>query len=664
MESQPVREWLETDGKGGFACGSVGGELTRFWHGLLWVATRPPTARVKLVSGVQERIDTGAGQPLYLSSSLGPTGRWSLPDLRPSFSAHPMANWSWRLLSGATIERCVFMPQGPGGTVILRYEYHRPMRGAGAAAPSAPVRLLLRLLLPFEPAQVWPANGILVPQGRQPVDGAAALPLYVQSSCALVPTGERAHGPVMALHRTELDCEEDPVAAIYQSPEVGLYLTPGKPEWVVMGAAPLPAERRPEQLFRHELTRRACLRGPAPHGDIRSEAEGLGRRLARAADAFIVERHDGRHTIMAGYPWFTDWGRDTMIALPGLCLETGRLAEARSIIEHFLAHLDQGVIPNLFPEEGTAPQFNTIDATLWLFEAVFRYGLKHDPVFLRTQMPRLLDIIDWHVRGTHNDIRLEPDGLLRGGSKGSQLTWMDVKINGHVPTPRHGKPVEIQALWYNALRLMVENRGMVGLPAARASELDSMAQAAATSFAARFVMPGCDSLADVVDRDGEGTCDPAIRPNMVIPFALRHNIIPREIRPAVLRAAARHLLTPRGLRSLAPGQPGYVGIYRGDREKRDHAYHQGTVWMWLIGPYVKGVETEAARVPELAAALPGLRRELLHHFESEGCLESASEIADAESPHQPRGCFAQAWSVAALIEVLGLPGAAREGVQA
>jgi len=649
MSDDLLNEWLEPDGQGGFACGTFAGEIRRFWHGLAWVAQRPPTRRVRLVAGCEERLTTGEGHQHTLTSTLDEDGQWRRPDLTPTVSPHPVTTWRWRLPDGAILERQLLMPR-TGGVTLLRYEYTPNQRTGLRPAPGFPVRLSLRLILGHDCGlQAWPAQGKL---GR-----VEETTLHVTSDAALHPGQRNASGPHSVVHATELDCEEEPRAKLWFAPEFAVDLAPGQPVSVALGREPYLPSTNPVTVFRSELHRRSTLRSPALQPELRRRSDGLGRRLARAADAFIVKRYDGRHTIMAGYPWFTDWGRDTMIALPGLCLATGRADEARSILAHFLAHLDRGVIPNLFPESGQAPQFNTIDATLWLFEAAFLYGLAYDPAFLRQQLPAFLHIVDWHLRGTHQDIRVEPDGLLRGGSPGSQLTWMDVKVNGHVPTPRHGKPVEIQGLWYNALMLLFDHAAELGLAPERTASLLAHAELCRQSFARRFVLPGQDHLADVVDRDGEGTLDASVRPNMVIPFGVRNNIIPPDRRAGVLRSVVRNLYTARGLRSLAPGSPGYCPIYRGDRVVRDHAYHQGTVWMWLMAPLVAGVRRNAEAVPELAALLPEWRQSMLEHFEREGCLDNASEIFDAEAPHLPRGCFAQAWSLAALIEAFGGPGA-------
>jgi predicted glycogen debranching enzyme len=310
------------------------------------------------------------------------------------------------------------------------------------------------------------------------------------------------------------------------------------------------------------------------------------------------------------------------------------------------------LIPNIFPEENHLPEYNTVDATLWLVEMMFRCWEPREIVGDAQLWTALKEIIEGYEKGTHHRIRLGRDGLVIAGDKGSQLTWMDVRVNDEVPTPRHGKPVEIQALWYNALNLVADAAGATPGEEEYAAHCNKLADRARRSFEERFPIEGGRGLADVVDRDGKGTRDESIRPNQVLAFALRHNIIPMELRPGVLRVVTSHLLIPKALRSLSPEHPSYKPVYKGNILDRDRAYHQGTGWSWLLAPFVKGVVEERDHVPDLAAQVPDIVSHLTWHFESEGCLDSVSEIVDGNTPHKPRGCFAQAWSVSAYIEVL------------
>jgi predicted glycogen debranching enzyme len=360
----------------------------------------------------------------------------------------------------------------------------------------------------------------------------------------------------------------------------------------------------------------------------------LVRALVRAADQFIVRRGE-ESTVIAGYHWFSDWGRDTMIALPGLTLVTGRYDEARKILLAFAASVDRGMLPNRFPDAGEVPEYNTVDATLWFFEAVRAY-VAHtgDVEFVRSKLYDVLaDIVAWHERGTRYGIRIDVDGLLLAGEPGVQLTWMDSKIGDWVVTPRHGKPVEIQALWYNALRVMA---ALGSNP--HYAELADRAQ---ESFARQFWNESAGCLYDVVNGDAR---DSAIRPNQIFAVSLFHSVLPDAMARKVVDAVERHLLTPYGLRSLAPSDPAYRGRYEGDGRSRDSAYHQGTVWPWLMGPFVTAYTKVHGQAPQWAEAF---RR----YVDEEG-MGQVPEVFDGDAPHRPGGCMAQAWSVAELLRCL------------
>jgi predicted glycogen debranching enzyme len=390
-----------------------------------------------------------------------------------------------------------------------------------------------------------------------------------------------------------------------------------------------------------EIQRRSSVNKPGEGGS------NLVSMLTAAADQFIVARERGE-TVIAGYHWFADWGRDTMIALPGLTLVNGRSDVAKDILTAFAKHVDQGMLPNRFPDAGEAPEYNTVDATLWFFEAV-RSFLQYtsDYEFVRTDLYDVLkDIIDWHVRGTRYQIHVDEDGLLSCGEPGVQLTWMDAKVGDWVVTPRHGKPVEIQALWYNALRVMEHLAAKFKEPDAK-HRYGEMANTARVSFNQLFwnELKGC--LYDVVDGESR---DASIRPNQVIAISLANTMLSKDRAASVLRVVERELLTPRGLRTLSPTDPRYIGRYEGGPGSRDGAYHQGTVWPWLMGPYITAyVKTFGKKAGRRFAA------EWLGNFQAhfdEGCLGQVSEIFDGDAPHTPRGCVAQAWSVAELLRAI------------
>ncbi len=393
------------------------------------------------------------------------------------------------------------------------------------------------------------------------------------------------------------------------------------------------------KLQRKELNRRkAVLTLAKPKDELSTQL------VTAAADQFIVARSEQK-TIIAGYHWFSDWGRDTMIALPGLTLATGRAAIAKSILLEFAAHVDHGMLPNRFPDAGEAPEYNTVDATLWFFEAI-RAWAEHtnDYEFVKANFYAVLnDIIDWHLRGTRYGICVEEDGLLNAGEPGVQLTWMDAKVGDWVVTPRIGKPVEVQALWYNALCVMKDFAERFG-EAEHARQYDEMATRAQESFQQRFWNPVTDCLYDVVQGDER---DSTIRPNQIFALSLPHALLSGEQAKRVLAVVERNLLTPVGLRSLAPSDSNYLARYAGGILERDGAYHQGTVWAWLMGPFITAhlkVHNDRERAQQL---LTGFTTHL-----REAGLGQVAEIFDAESPHTPRGCIAQAWSVAELLRVI------------
>jgi predicted glycogen debranching enzyme len=371
-------------------------------------------------------------------------------------------------------------------------------------------------------------------------------------------------------------------------------------------------------------------------------------RVEDAARAFAAG--DEARTVIAGYHWFTDWGRDTMISLEGLTVPTGRTPEARFILRTFAHHVKDGLIPNLFPEGNREGLYHTADATLWFFHAIHRYvAATADRETLRLLLPTLDDIVGHHVAGTLFGIHVDPeDGLLHQGAEGYQLTWMDAKVDGWVVTPRRGKAVEINALWYNALRILEgwlrEERGPED---PRAGEIGALADRCRRSFNERFWYAEGGYLYDVVDTvDGKrkGGDDPSFRPNQIFAVSLDHPVLDRERWQPVVEAVAARLLTPVGLRSLAPGEPDYKPRYDGDLRSRDAAYHQGTVWAWLIGPFVDAWRRVHPEDEDARRFLAGFGPHL-----SEACVGSISEIFDAQEPYTPRGCIAQAWSVAEVL---------------
>ena len=419
----------------------------------------------------------------------------------------------------------------------------------------------------------------------------------------------------------------------------------------------------PVESLAMELERRRRLIEAAD----RCARAGLPAELTLAADQFIISpasriedyaraeaAGEQARTIIAGYHWFTDWGRDSMISLEGLTLVTGRHAEAGYILRTFINHMRDGLIPNYFPDRSTEGVYHTADATMWFFHALSRYMIKTgDRGFLRSHFAALNEIIECHQRGTRFGISVDPtDGLLRQGAEGYQLTWMDAKVDGWVVTPRRGKAVEINALWYNALRLMQQWASELGSDDRRWKEAADLAQ---RSFNVRFWNEREKCLYDVVD--GEEGDDPACRPNQIFALSLPNPILSSNRWESVLKVVQDRLLTPFGLRSLAPGHPDYKPQYYGDLRARDAAYHQGTVWAWLIGPFVDAwIRVYPDRVEEC--------HHLIRAFEThmnEACIGTISEVFDAEAPYHPGGCAAQAWSVAEVLRISSLLSEKKEG---
>lgn len=391
-----------------------------------------------------------------------------------------------------------------------------------------------------------------------------------------------------------------------------------------------------------EIARRANVQRTSPSDDP------LAQALASAADQFIVRRGDV-NTVIAGYHWFGDWGRDTMIALPGLTLVTGRADLARSILLEFASYVDRGMLPNHFPDTCEAPEYNTIDATLWFFEAV-RKLLEYtaDFEFVKSRLyGKMADMIGWHIRGTRYGIHVDQDGLLAGGEPVVQLTWMDAKVGDHVITPRIGKPVEVQALWYNAL-MTLEALAAKFDDDSTSVECLELAILARKNFEPLFWNEAGGYLYDVVDG---GRRDPSIRPNQILAVSLHHSMLSPEKARSVVDVVARELLTPYGLLTLASGDPSYRPRYEGDQWSRDSAYHQGTVWPWLLGPFVTAYLKINGRTDEARLNAAAWLHPFRDHLTIAG-LGQVSEIFDADPPHTPRGCIAQAWSVAELLRVL------------
>jgi predicted glycogen debranching enzyme len=628
LEQSSRLEWLETNGLGGFASGTVSGVHTRRYHGLLTAALQPPLGRALLVAKFEDTLVVD-GYRVELSANLyeGAVHPQGYEYLR-EFRLDPFPTWSYEI-GDVRVEKRIFMVHGQDATIV-EYEVHGLCKNC---------HLEVRPLVAYrdyhstthsnaalDPRFDWADDRII---SVQPYPSLPRV-FFAADFRTCEPTGHWYHRFEYAEEKARgLDAHED----LFQPFVLHFDLAQSPKAVVVVSREALPAHEA-TALREQERLRRAALRRTAP---VKTP---FVEDLTEAADQFIVRRGDG-HTIIAGYPWFGDWGRDTMIALPGLTLATGRFEVAREILTVFAGALDRGMLPNRFPDSGEAPEYNTVDATLWFFEATRAYlHASGDVATVRdTLYPRLVESMDWHRRGTRYGIRADEDGLLQAGEPGVQLTWMDAKIGDWVVTPRIGKPVEIQALWYNAICTLAELATRFG-DAARAEEMASLAERARVAFVAQFWDAGRGYLLD-------NTGDASIRPNQIFAVSLAYTMLDDLQARAVVDVVERHLLTPLGLRSLSPEDPAYRGVYRGGVYERDSAYHQGSVWLWLMGPFLSAyarVYPGSERVAELVEGLRG-------HLREAG-VGQMSEIADGDAPYTPRGCFAQAWSVAEVLRAV------------
>ena len=639
-------EWLLTNGTGGFAMGTVAGSNTRRYHGLLVASLHPPVARVVTLARLEETALTPDGAvPLAVNqypNTLYPDGHTRL--VRFAFDDGPVWTWSVR---GAEVERRVLLVPGEQ-TVVVRY------------ASSAPLRLRVEPLLAFRdyhglthrnPDASTAAEEQATAGGRlvrlQPYAGLPALRIAHGGGPF---TGAPVwHENVEYLEELDrgLDFREDLLAP----GGFELELAPGRPAVV---AATVESGARHDLQSLHDLFRRAEVAvraSPGVRPVRRADDLTEGRaRLERAAEAYLVRRADRTATVIAGYPWFTDWGRDTMISLPGLLVARGQLELAREVLEGFLAHLDGGLVPNRFPDAAGPAEYNTVDATLFMFQAV--HALERaggSPAFLREVFyPAACGIVDAHLRGTHHGIHVDPkDGLLVAGGPGTNLTWMDARVNDVPVTPRHGKPVEVNALWYNALRLSERWARQLG-DGPRARSFGREADLVAGAFDRAFWNDARRCCFDVILPEGP---DARLRPNQLFAVGLPFPLLDGRRRAMVLEAVEAALVTPVGLRTLARGDPGYRPTYRGGPPERDSAYHQGLVWPWLVGPYVDAlfaVRGDSAETRTRARAAIG---SLIARMET-GCLGQLPECFEPEPPFRPVGAPAQAWSVAEVLRVL------------
>jgi len=649
QEALLKREWLVTNGLGGYASGTIGGACTRRFHGLLIAAMPAPLGRVMMVNHFEEHLIVGDRTALLSADEHGDAPRFPDPDLLEEFGLeNGLPVWRWSR-DGVRLEKRVVMPHQQNTTYIVYRLLESP----------EPVTLELRVSLHFRPhegllngplAEHWSIDardhGIEISDGRD----YPSLRLQFLGKGELL-NDERSFPGI--IYRIERSRGYEYEGTLWSPGVIRFTIEPGRnvgliasvESWETLQALDAGEACAAENARRDRLLE---------IGDAAITDE-FSAQLVLAADQFLISPRtraadearahatgDDPRTVIAGYHWFTDWGRDTMISLEGLTLVTGRHREAGNIIRTFASYIRDGLIPNMFPEGEHAGLYHTADATMWFFHAVHRYvRYTNDRATLRALLPKLIDIIDHHIKGTHFGIHVDPsDGLLTQGAEGYQLTWMDAKVGDWVVTPRRGKAVEINALYYNALCIL-ENFLREEGDEVNAHRMRDHASRARESFNRRFWYEEGQHLYDVVDEN-----DAAFRPNQIFAISLDYPVLDESRWATIVDAVEEKLLTPVGLRSLSREHPDYKKAYDGDLRARDAAYHQGTVWGWLIGPFIdawrKVHPDENAR-----RFLDGFRP----HIE-QACIGTIAEVFDAEPPFHPRGCAAQAWSVAEVLRSL------------
>lgn len=637
-------EWLATNGLGGYASSSLANANTRRYHGLLVAALNPPCGRAVLLSKLEETLAVTDAQGMETAYALSanvypgaiyPQGYAMLEE----WSAYPSPTWTWQPAPNLRFEKSIQMAQGENTTYIMYRLLQAPDHFS--------VRLSLvplfawrdyhseMIACDFRPDATWNAATLqlLLPSIERVTSSNTTLRLHLQDSSGSSFPGvhfePRSDWYYCIQHPREQERGQDFQEDLYTPGTLSLPLTTG------------------ELLIVVATTEEALA--PFPRRSSINGVYSFAGYLARAAAQFIVQVPGGRSTIIAGYPWFGDWGRDTMISLPGLCLTTGKTDIARDILLSYAQYVDGGMLPNRFPDVGETPEYNTVDATLWYFAAIYRYveATGDKKILSGGLWETLKEIIKWHQQGTRYNIHVDPaDSLLYAGQEGVQLTWMDAKCGDWVVTPRIGKPVEINALWHNALRIMAHFAAL--LNDSDAGSYTQQAQQAQASFVSRFERADGQGLYDVLDVPPSGRSDASIRPNQIFALSLPFPTVEPNttLAAAIIKVVREELLTPCGLRTLSPRDPDFQPRYEGDALHRDGAYHQGTVWPWLLGPFAEAYHKVTGDVEGAKQILSGLQAQL-----STFGIGSLAEVFDATEPQRPSGCCAQAWSIGETLRV-------------
>lgn len=638
-------EWLETNGLGGWASASICGANTRRYHGLLVAATRPPGSRMALLAKLEETLVLDGEQHElgcnFYPQTVHPRGFTYLQ----GFSKDLFPHWRYQA-AGIELDKTICAVHAENTTLVL-YQVN--------AAPGPFILKLQPFISGRDYHGLVTANHAIQNQASFQ-DGVLGIQSYpgVPEIFLSLPGAEYISEPLWYYHfeypreqERGLDFREDLFCPGFCS----LTLEEGSCCAVIISTCN-PQGRNAWELLSREKKRRNKLLQELP------QQTELAVQLTLAADQFLVQRIQGQHCILAGYPWFAEWTRDTLISLPGLTLSTGRPAIARDILQGYVQHISQGMLPNRFSEFGEPAEYNSVDAALWLFIASYEYWLctSDQEFILQEMLPALRSILIAYARGTRFNIHMDKDYLVYAGMPGVQLTWMDAKVGQWVVTPRQGKAVEINALWYNALRIMAVFTGLSGSNQESVS-FEHGADLVQKNFKQLFWLEYKHYLCDCIDADYQ---DSALRPNQLLAISLPFSLLDQEQAQGVLAAVEKQLLTPVGLRSLSPEHPDYQPCYAGSPLERDGSYHQGTVWPWLLGPYLSALlrfkgSTGLEQAREILCSM--------HKHLSQAAIGSISEIFDGDWPHHPRGCIAQAWSVAELLRVYHKIGLGRAGDQ-
>lgn len=629
------REWIETNGLGGYASSTIIGTNTRRYHGLLIATTKPPLGRIVILSKLEETLVLKDGTRFNLScnqypSIIHPEGYKYLEE----FKIDPFPIFTYRV-GDIVIEKVVFMVHGENTTVIT----YKILNAPGY------LELLVRPLIAARDYHWVSIENTNFNKSVESLEGYIKMKPY--SECPIIYLAHNADRFERAGYwyktfeyqrekERGLEYHED----LYSPGEFGFLVKEGDKAHLVCSTEGR-RMRSVEVLESSEVLRRSEIVGTVKSKDP------LAVRLATAADSFLIKRLDGLTTIIAGYHWFWDWGRDALISLPGLTLALGRSEDAKRILSTFAKYCDEGMIPNRFPEEGKDPEYNTVDASLWFFWAVYKfleYTGDYDYVE-ENILDCLEEIIQYYINGTRYGIKMDRDGLISTGDSGIQLTWMDAKVGEWVVTARYGKAVEVNALWYNALKIMESICERLKLR--YKNECARLAHLAKRSFDLTFWYEAGGYLYDCVSEEG---ADKSIRPNQIFAISLPFRIISRDKEKRILEVVGRELLTPYGLRTLSPRDRDYRGVYSGDQRSRDAAYHQGTVWPWLLGPFMTAYLNVYGRTKKTKEEAKRFLAPLKGHLKEAG-LGTISEIFDADPPYNPKGAISQAWSVAEILRV-------------